>query len=132
MNPDRSQSRMVVEVFYDGDCPLCLREIRLLKWLDAKQRIAFTDIAASDFNAEVYGLTQAQFMAEIQGRLPDGTWITGVEVFRRLYSAIGLGPLVWLTRLPGISHLADAGYRLFAKYRLPLTGRCQQGSCRVK
>lgn len=132
MSPDIGQPQQVVEVFYDGQCPLCLREIRLLRWLDSKRRIAFTDIAADDFLAEAYGFTQAQFMAEIQGRLPDGTWITGVEVFRRLYGAVGFGPFVWLTRLPGISHLLDIGYRFFAKYRLPLTGRCQSDSCRLK
>ena len=126
------QPQQVVEVFYDGQCPLCLREIRLLLWLDSKRRIAFTDIAADDFEADAYGFTQEQFMAEIQGRLPDGTWITGVEVFRRLYGAVGFGPLVGLSRLPGLSHLLDVGYRFFAKYRLPLTGRCQDDSCRLK
>ena len=33
-------------------------------------------------------------MAQIHGRLPDGTWLQGVEVFRRLYAAIGFGSLV--------------------------------------
>ena len=33
-----------VEVFYDGEYPLCLRENKLLKWLDRKHRIRFTDI----------------------------------------------------------------------------------------
>jgi predicted DCC family thiol-disulfide oxidoreductase YuxK len=64
--------------------------------------------------------------------LPDGTWITGVEVFRRLYSAAGFGPLVMLTRLPVISQIMDIGYRLFAKNRLRLTGRCTGQSCSVK
>ena len=71
------------------------------------------------------------FMDEIHGRLPDGQWITGVEVFRRLYAAVGLGPLVSLTRLPGISHGLEAGYQVFAKNRLRLTGRCDPSSCNV-
>lgn len=25
-----------VEVFYDGECPLCLREIKMLRWMDRK------------------------------------------------------------------------------------------------
>ncbi len=120
----------LVEVFYDGECPLCVQEIRLLKWLDRKQRIEFTDIAANNFDVNAYDLTMEQFMGEIQGRLPDGSWITGVEVFRRLYSAVGLGFVVWLTRVPGISHLLDVGYRFFARYRLRLTGRCEAGGCR--
>ena len=118
-----------VEVFFDGDCPLCLREVQLLRWMDRKGRIRFTDIAAIDFTPADYGLTMQQFMDEIRGRLPDGSWLVGVEVFRRLYAAVGLGPLVMLTRLPGLSHTLDFGYRIFARNRLRLTGRCQAGTC---
>ena len=70
-------------------------------------------------------------MAEMHGRLPDGTWVTGVEVFRRLYSAVGFGPAVWFTRLPMITQLLDVGYRVFAKKRLRLTGRCGK-TCSIK
>ena len=120
-----------VEVFFDGECPLCRREIDVLAGLDHKQRIRFTDITRPEFDAQRFGLNQADFMDHIRGRLPDGTLIEGVEVFRRLYSAIGLGPLVRLTRVPGISHLLDLGYRWFAKHRLRLTGRCVDSACQV-
>ena len=121
-----------VEVFYDGDCPLCLREIKLLRWLDRKGRIRFTDIASSDFSAAEYGKTPDEFMEEIHGRLPDGRWIVGVEVFRQLYAAVGLGMLVWPTRLPIISPTLDFGYRVFAKHRLRLTGRCTSDTCEIR
>ena len=120
-----------VEVFYDGECPLCLREIKLLRRLDRKDRIRFTDIADSSFNPSSFGMTMKDFMDEIQGRLPNGEWITGVEVFRRLYAAVGLKPVVALTRLPGISHGLEFGYRVFAGNRLRLTGRCDDGTCKV-
>lgn len=121
-----------VEVFFDGDCPLCMREIRMLRRFDRRARIQFTDIAAPTFDAGAYGRTQADFMDHIHGRRGDGAWIEGVEVFRRLYAAIGLGPLVALTRLPGLSHLLDLGYRVFARNRLRLTGRCAPGgACAV-
>lgn len=122
---------MAFEVFYDGDCPLCVREIRMLQWLDRKGRITFTDIAAPSFDERTVGLDWDTLMARIHGRLPDGTLVEGVEVFRQLYAAVGLGPLVALTRLPGLSHLAELGYRLFAKNRLRLTGRCADGACSV-
>lgn len=120
-----------VEVFYDGECPLCLREIKMLRWMDRRENIRFTDIADPAFRPSEYGKTMQEFMSEIQGRLPDGSWIIGVEVFRRLYAAVGLGPLVTLTRLPGVSHGLDLGYRVFAKNRLRLTGRCSEGACEV-
>ncbi len=122
-----------LEAFYDGGCPLCLREVKFLKRLDRHSRIQFTDISSPSFKAEEYGKTQQQFMQEMHARLPGGTWITGVEVFRRLYSAIGLRWLIWPSRLPGISHGLDCLYGIFAKRRLSLTGRCQSqnSSCSI-
>ncbi len=114
----------VVEVFYDGDCPLCMREIRMLTRKDRAGRIQFTNIAAPTFDAEQLGTTYAALMARIQGRLADGTWIDGVEVFRQLYAAIGWTKLVAVTRWPVIRTVLSAGYRLFASNRMRLTGRC--------
>ena len=121
-----------VQVFYDGDCPLCMREIRMLKRKDRADKIQFTDITAGDFDAAAYGTTQAVLMARIAGRLPDGTWIEGLEVFRQLYAAIGWRTVVALSRVPGISHLLRLGYTLFARNRLRLTGRCApDGACAI-
>jgi hypothetical protein len=46
-----------------------------------------------------------------------------VEVFRRLYEMVGLGWVYAITKVPGIGGAADAVYDLWAKYRLPITGR---------
>ncbi len=118
-----------LEVFFDGDCPLCTKEITFVRRLDRKQRVLFTDIAAPGFDAASIGRTQEDLMARIQARTTDGSFIDGVEVFRRMYAAVGLSPLVALTRLPGITQLLDVGYRWFAKNRLRLTGRCDEGAC---
>jgi hypothetical protein len=61
-----------------------------------------------------------------------------IEKVRRNYlkktgfSAIGLGPLVALTRLPIISQIMGIGYHIFANNRLRLTGRCSGKTCSVK
>ena len=128
---ESSNADWQVEVFYDGECPLCLREIKLIRWMDRKDNIRFTDIADPSFRPTDYGKTMQGFMDEIQGRLPDGTWVIGVDVFRQLYSSVGFRPLVGLTRLPGIAQGLDFGYRVFAKNRLRLTGRCDSGACKV-
>ena len=104
----------------------------MLRKLDRARRIRFTNIAAAEFDAATLGDTREQLMAEINGRLPDGTWLTGVELFRRLYGAVGFQRLVAVSRLPVVTQLLNAGYRLFAKNRLRLTGRCSAaGACRV-
>ena len=117
------------EVFFDGACPLCVKEMRVLRWMDRRGRLQFTDIAVPEFDAGAYGLTFDAFMAEMHGRLPDGTMLRGVEVFRQMYGRVGLGPVVAFTRLPGVAWVLELAYRRFARNRLRLTGRCHAGSC---
>ena len=117
------------EVFFDGACPLCLREIQMLRRLDRKELIRFTDISEQDFDPSSSGLTLEELMATIRGRLPDGSLVEGVEVFRQLYGAVGLSPLIPLTRLPVVSGALDTLYELFARNRLRLTGRCSTAGC---
>lgn len=132
MSPRVLSAGKVVEVFYDGECPLCMREIRMLMRKDRDGRIQFTNIAGPGFDASAYGTTYQALMTRIRGRLPDGAWIEGVEVFRRLYTAIGFRWLVAVTRLPGISQLLSLAYVVFAKNRLRMTGRCAGGACALQ
>ena len=53
------------EVFYDGECPLCMREIRMLRRMDRRGRIRFTDIAAPGLDASP--LDSAFFLPERTG-----------------------------------------------------------------
>lgn len=123
-----------IRVLYDGECPLCAREIRALRRLDrGRGRIDLEDIAAEGFDAGRYGLTHQQVMDRIHGVLPDGRVVEGMEVFRRAYGAVGLGWLLAPTRWPGLRQLADAAYRTFARNRLRWTGRdaCDGEACRA-
>jgi predicted DCC family thiol-disulfide oxidoreductase YuxK len=120
----RDMSSCKIEVFFDGDCPLCKREIGFLKRKDKRNLIRFSDIQTLDRSRVEIDKSYQQLMAEIHGRLPDGTWITGVEVFRELYSAIGWNWAVAPTRWPIIRQILDWGYGVFAPRRLALTGRC--------
>ncbi len=122
------------ELFFDGECPLCAREVSGLRRLDrGRGRLVLTDIAAPDFDAEALGKNLRDLMARIHGRLPDGTWVEGVEVFRHAYRAVGLGWLLAPTGWPGLRRLFDAAYRVFARNRLRWTGRaaCENARCEL-
>jgi len=122
------------KLLYDGECPLCLREVRMLQRLNKRGRLALEDIAAPDFDASRYGRTFDQLMGQIHGVVPDGRLVTGVEVFRRSYQAVGWGFLTAPTGWPLLRPLFDAAYRWFAKNRLRLTGRghvCEAGRCAI-
>jgi len=53
-------------------------------------------------------MTDETFMAQMHGRLPDGTWLRGVEVFRRMYAAVSFDPLVFLS-LSVLKHAMRTG-----------------------
>ena len=130
------EGQFLIRVLYDGECPLCSREIRFLERRDrGRGRIQFEDIADSGFDPQRYGVEAGELMARIHGVLPSGDLIEGVEVFRRAYSAVGFGWLMAPTRLPGLRNLADLAYQVFARNRLRWTGRasgaCEDGQCRI-
>ncbi len=120
------------EVFFDGACHLCTQEINMLRLMDRKNRLVFTDIADPGFDAvEQTGLTYETLMDAIHGRIEGETLVEGVEVFRQLYGRVGFASIIWMSRIPGIVQLLNAGYVLFAKNRLKWTGRCENGLCEV-
>ena len=129
--PEQLQSGHLFEVFYDGDCPLCRREIDMLSRWDRHDRILFTDLTAAGFQPSALGLSMDTLMAEIHGRMPDGSLVKGVEVFRQLYGHVGFGWAVPFSRWPGVRHGLDLAYTFFARYRLKLTGRCDS-RCQVE
>jgi len=116
-------------VIYDARCSLCAREAALLARLDrGRGRIRFRDLWAGDLPA---GLDRDAALARIHAVLPDGRLIEGMEVFRRAYAAVGLGWLLAPTAWPLLRPLADAGYALFARNRMWLTGGDTAARCRV-
>lgn len=114
-----------IKMLYDGDCPLCMREVDMLRRRDAGQgRICFVDVAAPDYSpADNADISFEAAMERIHAVLPDGTVVKNVEVFRRLYEQVGLGWVYAITKIPGLEAAANALYEVWAKYRLPITGR---------
>ena len=122
------------KLLYDGDCPLCSREVDFLRRRDGgRGRLALEDIAAPGFDPGRYGKSQDELMARIHGVLPDGRVVEGMEVFRRAWGAVGWGWLLAPTRWPGLRRLFDWAYRVFARNRLRWTGRadCDGDRCAV-
>lgn len=116
-------------LLYDGACPLCLREVSFLRRRDQRlnaqaPRLAFVDIDAADYDPAAHaGISYRQAMGRIHGLRADGVVLRDVAVFRAAYQQIGLGWLYAPTGWPGLEALADGLYGLWARWRLPLTGR---------
>lgn len=89
-----------------------------------QNKIGFVDISAQDYSPEANaGISYEQAMGSIHGILPGDKVITNVDVFRKLYETVGLGWVYSITRFGPINKAANWIYGVWAKYRLPITGR---------
>ena len=114
-----------IKLLYDGECPLCVREVNFLTKKDAGRGIVkFVDIASLDYDPkENADIDFAAAMGKIHAILPDGTVIKNVEVFRQVYELLGMGWIYAITKIPVIGAIADWIYKVWADWRLKLTGR---------
>ncbi|XP_030458385.1 uncharacterized protein At5g50100, chloroplastic [Syzygium oleosum] len=114
-----------IKMLYDGDCPLCMREVDMLRERNKQYgTIKFVDISSADYSSEEnQGLDYKTVMGRIHAILSDGTVVTDVEAFRRLYEQVGLGWVYAITKYEPIATIADSVYGVWAKYRLQITGR---------
>lgn len=121
-------------VYIDGQCGLCRREAALWRWLDrGRGRIRLIDISLPDFDAGPTGRSLDQLMREIHARCgeePGSPMLTGPEVFRRAYAAVGLGWILAPTRWPGLRRATDWAYARFAAWRYK-HACASDGACRV-
>ena len=125
-------------IFFDGECPLCKREVDFLQSRNQKSYLKFIDINSSDFlenfNQEI---SYKQAMERIHALKSDGSLIKDIKVFQEAYSLIGLGWIYAPTKLPIIDKLIELVYGLWAKYRLKITLRpsleelCSNRSCNL-
>lgn len=124
--PSQSASKSWrIQLLYDGECPLCMREVNFLKKRDAgRGLVAFVDIADEGYTPEAHGgINFETAMGRIHAVLPDGTVIKNVEVFRRVYEILGMGWIYAVTKLPIVGSIVDSVYGVWANWRLALTGR---------
>ena len=119
-------------VFFDGACPICAREIALMKRFDRRRHLTFCDFSRPEYDAGSTGFAPSKLSEVIHARWADGSVITGVEVFRAMWEAVGLRLLATLSRLSIVKPLVLKAYAWFARHRLQLTGRsnsCSGGAC---
>lgn len=110
-------------IYYDESCPLCKLEIDNLKARNNQELLQFIDVSITGFNDDNAPASQAEMMEIIHARKADGTVVSGVEVFRLAYGAVGLGWLTAPTNLPLLKPFCDWLYPHIARNRYFLSNR---------
>jgi predicted DCC family thiol-disulfide oxidoreductase YuxK len=103
-----------ITVWYDGACPLCMREIALMRRLDVRRAIEFLDIAPADAVCPLdRQLTLARFHAS-----EDGVILSGAAAFAAMWRVIPLlKPLGFIARNQLVLQLLEWLYNRFLVIR---------------
>ncbi|MEO0689523.1 MAG: DUF393 domain-containing protein [Pseudomonadota bacterium] len=104
-----------VKVWFDGACPLCQREIALMKRLDKTRAITFIDVSE---NADPScPIDQNELLARFHAE-EKGVVLSGAAAFAAMWRAIpGLRPLGLLARNKWVLAALERLYLLFLKVR---------------
>ncbi len=101
-------------IWFDGGCPLCRREIALMRRLDRRHAIRFIDVARDDAGCPVdRDALLARFHA-----CEDGRMLSGAAAFAAMWRAIPwLRPLGLAARDRRVLWVLERLYRRFLRLR---------------
>ena len=103
-----------ITVWFDSGCPLCRKEIALMRRLDRAHRINFVD--ATD-QATSCPLDRADMLARFHA-MENGKLLSGAAAFAAMWRVIPvLRPLGLMERVPGVLRLLEWGYLHFLRVR---------------
>jgi predicted DCC family thiol-disulfide oxidoreductase YuxK len=115
-------------LFYDGQCPLCNKEIATLRKLETGN-LAFADVHKQD-SSEGRLPEREALLKRLHLLTGDGQWVVGLHATARAWSHTRLGflfkPLLW----PVIYPLAARLYGNWADRRYQRKYECQ--ACSIK
>jgi predicted DCC family thiol-disulfide oxidoreductase YuxK len=110
-----SNKAPLVTVWFDGGCPLCQREIALMRRLDGRGAIDFVDLSDG---GSVCPIDRAELLARFHAREREGPLVSGAAAFAAMWRAIPV--LAWAghaARLPLLGWLLERGYRVWLQLR---------------
>lgn len=106
-------------LYYDGNCPLCLAEIHLLKQHNHRNLLFFVNLheleaSTSDINCKLA-------MQSIHARLGQSEIISGPRVFQEAYKRTDLRLMNAFFSKAWFRFFYAKFYTVFAKYRHPIS-----------
>jgi predicted DCC family thiol-disulfide oxidoreductase YuxK len=111
-------------VWHDGQCPLCRREIALMRRLDRRGAIHFVDVTQAGASCPI---DPAAMLARFHAS-EDGVLLSGAAAFAAMWRAIPLlRPVGLAARAPVVLALLERLYLLFLRVRPALQRRLAEG-----
>lgn len=103
-----------VTIWFDGSCPLCRREISLMKRLDRRGALKFVDVTSGN----ACPLDRQTLLARFHARERDGEIVSGAAAFAAMWRAIPLlRPLGLIAKWSPMERLLERLYLQFLRFR---------------
>lgn len=121
-------------IFYDGLCPLCVKEMDSLHRHDKNQTIKLVDIQSDDMR-HYPSIDKDRAGQILHGFNQDSELLLGLDVTYYAWKLVGKGWLYAPLRWPVVKPLADWVYLKFARNRYRLSklligkSKCEGGQC---
>ena len=122
----------LIEIFYDGKCGLCSKEINYYKRISPKNIFKWNDIANNPNELKNIKVSQYDALMYLHGLDRDKNLKIGVDAFILIWDQLRFWNLLsFLVKLPIIYSIAKCLYNLFASYRFKKLTHCQMASQEV-
>jgi len=109
-------------LYYDGHCPLCVREMDHLRAADTNQRLTLVDIQMDGFSERYPGIDPVAASNILHATTAEGELLLGLDVTYRAWALVGKGFWIAPLRWPIIRWFADKAYLWFARNRYRVSG----------
>lgn len=115
---DPAAQAVVLTIYFDGGCPVCTREIALLRRQAGAETCEWIDAATCPEAELGPGLNRPIALARFHVRAADGSLVSGIRAFALLWQT--LPSIRWLGRLAGAGPmpvLLEVAYSGFLRLR---------------
>ncbi len=119
-------------LLYDGTCRFCIAQAKRLERL-GRGHVAIASAYADGVRARFPMVPQEGVLGEMKLVEPDGRVLGGAAAIARTieHGRGALGVLAKVYWFPPVRLVADAIYKVIARNRYRLRGRCEDGSCDI-
>ena len=119
----------LIQIFYDGKCGLCSKEIDYYKKVSPKNIFKWNDIANNPKELTQIGVSQYDALMYLHALDKNKNPKIGVDAFILIWDQLKFWNLLsFVIKLPLIYFLTKLLYKLFANYRFKKLVHCQLAS----
>lgn len=116
---------------FDGHCRLCRKATAIIHSLDIFGRIDLVDFTDQNNQHRLKNFDLSRAQTEMLLETKKG-WLGGFHAFKAMAPSLPLlWPLVPFLLLPGVTPIGEKIYKLVAKNRYLLLGRCNDSYCEM-